>query len=109
MWLNYDENPENKEIPAGLSAQLYRSYTDSRMDLIQSFDLNEYAGLLTEETLSASIPFKIVVDGNSGEIHVYDPAGDGNSYFVLNIGENLPLKGDWVVLRTNGMKLSFAN
>jgi hypothetical protein len=109
LWLNYDENSSNKDIPAGLSAQLYRSYSDSRMELVQSFDLNRYAALLTKENLSMSIPFKIVVDARSGEIRVYDPTLDGASYFVLNVKENLPLQGNWVVLRTNGMSLSFTN
>jgi hypothetical protein len=107
LWLNYDENPGNTEIPAGLSAQLYRSYSNSRMDLVQSFDLNDYAELLTEDNLTTPIPFKFIVDGNSGEIQVYDPVTNDGSYFVLNVEENLPLKGDWLVLRTNGMKMSF--
>ena len=73
MWLNYDENPGNKSIPSGLSAQIYRSYTNSRMELVESVSLNEYASLLTDDNLASSVPFRVIVDGNSGEVRVYDP------------------------------------
>lgn len=108
LWLNYDENPSNKAIPAGLSAQLYRSYSNSYMEVVQSFDLNHLAGLLTPENLSAPITFRFVVNSDTGEIHVYDPTVNNSSYFIVNAKENLPLNGNWVVLRTNGIKLSFA-
>jgi hypothetical protein len=111
LWLNYDENPINRSIPRGLSAQVYHSYTNSRMDLVHSVDLNNYAHLLTQENLSYSVPFKIVVDGSSGEVRVYDPAdANGTAYYYFYIDrKDLPLNGNWVALRTNGMRLSFAN
>jgi hypothetical protein len=109
FWLNYDENPLNKSIPRGLSAQVYRSYSNSRMDMVQSFDLNSYADLLTAENLAAPVHFRIVVDGNTGEVRVYDPV-DNSMYYVLHLNKrDLPLKGNWVTLRTNGMKMSFTN
>ena len=109
LWLNYDENPINKEIPAGLSAQLYRSRSNSVMDLIESIDLNHYAEFLTDEYLSNPVTFKIIVNGNNGEIWVYDPTEDDDTYYILDLDTNfLPLSGDWVVLRTNGIKLSFS-
>jgi hypothetical protein len=110
LWLNYDENPANKSIPKGLSAQVYRSSTNSSMELVESIDLNEYAHLLTAENLSSPIPFKIIVDGNTGEVRVYDPTDPDLSYYrYFSINKNeIPLKGDWVALRTNGMRLSFA-
>jgi hypothetical protein len=45
LWLNYDENPISKDIPKGLSAQVYRSHSNSWMQLVQSYDLNRYANL----------------------------------------------------------------
>jgi hypothetical protein len=110
LWLNYDENPVNKNIPRGLSAQIYRSYTNSRMDLVQSVDLNQYASLLTEDNLSEPVPFTIQVDGATGEARVYDPTDpSGTAYYYFYIDKkDLPLKGEWVALRTNGMALSFA-
>jgi hypothetical protein len=108
LWLNYDENPISRTIPRGFSAQVYRSYSNSRMELVESFDLNEYADLLTEENLADPVPIKIVVDGSNGEVQVYDPT-DPEGYFVFALDrKDTPLKGDWAVLRTNGVQLSFA-
>jgi hypothetical protein len=104
LWLNYDERPANRDIPSGLSAQVYRSYTNSRMDLVQSFDLNYYAELLTQENLAYPVHFKIFVNSNTGEIQVYDPTVE-DVYYVLNL--DLPSRGDWIALRTNGLTASF--
>jgi hypothetical protein len=110
LWLNYDEQPLNRDIPRGLSAQIYRSYTNSRMDLVESIDLNEYADLLTPENLAEPVPFKVLVDGNTGEVRVYDPTDpDLNAYYYFYVSpKDIPLKGDWAALRTNGICLSFA-
>ncbi|MDR2402498.1 MAG: hypothetical protein LBD78_00530 [Spirochaetaceae bacterium] len=109
LWLNYDENPIDSKIPRGLSAQVYRSYTNSWMELVESVDLNEYAGLLTVDNLSY-VPFRISVDGTTGEVRVYDPTDSSlSSYYYFNInGRELPLRGNWAALRTNGIRLSFA-
>jgi hypothetical protein len=107
LWLNYDEKPQDSKIPSGLSAQIYRSYTNSYMELIDSIDLNEYVADVYEEDLEYSVPFKILVDGSSGEVRVYDPRDPKlEDYFYFNIKET-PLKGEWVALRTNGVSLSF--
>jgi hypothetical protein len=111
LWLNYDENPlDKKNIPAGLSAQIYRSYTDSRMDLLASYDLNDYAHLLTAENLAYPVYFKIWADGNTGEVRVYDPVDSNETWYSLGLNrKDIPLKGNWVTLRTNGIGLSFTN
>jgi hypothetical protein len=106
LWLNYDENPANRAIPKGLSAQVYRSYSNTWMDLVESVDLNVFADYLGD--LSEPVPFKIYADGNTGEIRVYDPT-DPNTYYYFYVSKkDIPLKGEWVALRTNGIKLSFA-
>jgi hypothetical protein len=110
LWLNYDENPLTRDIPRGLSGQIYRSYTNSRMELVQSVDLNQYVNLLTAENLAIPVPFKIWADGATGEVRVYDPTDPNLAdyyYFYLDRSDT-PISGDWVALRTNGMKLSFA-
>jgi hypothetical protein len=109
LWLNYDEHPVSADIPAGLSAQVYRSDSHSQMTLLYSQDLNEYLGFLDEDALSQSVPFRIWADGNTGEVRIYDPTEDLESvYYVFNIDKNeLPVKGDWIALRSNGMKVSF--
>ncbi|MDR1972448.1 MAG: hypothetical protein LBQ46_11075 [Treponema sp.] len=108
LWLNYDENPGTSQIPAGLSAQIYRSYTNSYMELVESVDLNEYVENVTVDDLDYPVPFRILVDGATGEVRVYDPT-DPNlaDYFYFYI-RDVPLKGEWVNLRTNGVNLSFA-
>ena len=109
LWLNYDEKPITKGIPRGFSAQLYRSTSNSTMDLVESFDLNQYAHLLTYENCVANpVPAKIWVDGNTGEVRVYDPTDPAlEDYFYLYLPTR-GLRGNWVSLRTNGIKLSFA-
>ena len=109
LWLNYDEKPITKGIPKGFSAQVYRSTSNSQMDLVASVDLNEYTYLLTEENFADPIPFRIWADGNTGEVRIYDPTDakmESYYYFFMN-RRDLPLKGNWVSLRTNGIKLSF--
>jgi hypothetical protein len=108
LWLNYDENPENSAIPKGLSGQVYRSYTNSYMELVQSVDLNKYVDYVTDEVLYAPVSFKIIADGDTGEIRVYDPIDPDAYYFFSIANRDIPLTGNWAALRTNGVKLSFA-
>ena len=108
LWLNYDENPITRGIPRGFSAQVYRSLTNSYMELLDSYDLNQYANLLTWENCAANtVPGKIWVDGNTGEVRVYDPTDPALAdyfYFYLPARN---LRGNWISLRTNGIQLSF--
>ena len=109
LWLNYDENPgTSSTIPKGFSAQIYHSVSNSRMDLVESFDLNEYAYLLTYENCAANaVPAKIWINGNTGEVRVYDPTDpELLDYFHFNLPTR-NLRGNWVSVRTNGLKLSF--
>jgi hypothetical protein len=64
---------------------------------------------VTDEDLDYPVEFVIWIDGDTGEIRVYDPTDEtGTSYFYYNINKrDLPRKGSWVTLRTNGGKLSF--
>ncbi|MDR0568998.1 MAG: hypothetical protein LBG87_07330 [Spirochaetaceae bacterium] len=111
LWLNYDEKPlKNSGIQSGLTGQVYRSLSNSSMELLYSVDLNQYADLLTADNLAEPVPFKIWVNGDTGEVRVYDPTDPYlSTYYYFNIDKkDLPLKGDWVAVRTNGLKLSFA-
>jgi len=109
LWLNYDEKPATADIPRGLSGQVYRSVSDTRMDLALSVDLNRYRPYLTEAVLAEPVSFRVWVNGDTGEVRVYDPTDpDYRQYYYFYIDKaDLPLKGDWVVLRTNGMSASF--
>jgi hypothetical protein len=106
LWFNYDEKPAGKDIPRGFSAQVYRSYSNSRMDLVQTYDLNDYAA---QVNFDYPAHIKIIADGSTGTVHVYDPL-DQSIYYELNLDKkDLPMKGNWVALRTNGLKLSFTD
>jgi hypothetical protein len=109
LWLNYDEKPVSKGIPTGFSAQVYKSTSDSRMELVQSVNLNQYLPLLTWENLADPIPFRIWVNGDTGEVRAYDPSDPNlaDYYYFYIDRKDLPLRGNWAALRTNGIKLSF--
>jgi len=110
LWLNYDKKPLSKSTPAGLSAQIYRSISNSRMELIASFPLTDYEPFLTDENLASPVTFRIIANGDTGEVRIYDPTDPYNKkyfYFVID-KKDLPLKGNYVAIRTNGIKLSFA-
>jgi hypothetical protein len=79
------------------------------MELIESVDLNNYAEYLTAEDLAYPVHFKIIANGDTGEVQVYDPI-ETDTYYVFNLdGKDIPLRGQWVALRTNGIKMSFTN
>lgn len=109
LWLNYDERPASREIPSGLSAQVYRSVSNSQMELMESISLSEFSPLLTQSNLAQPVPFLIRVDGNSGEVRVYDPTDPnmGNYYYFFIDRRQTPLRGNWIAIRTNGMRMSF--
>ena len=109
LWLNYDENPISPDIPAGFSAQIYRSTSQINMELVESFDLNEYIDFLTWEIWSNPVPVRIWVNGNTGEVRVYDPTDPAFTWFFYFFlpTRGVPLNGNWVSLRTNGLRLSF--
>ena len=111
LWLNYDMSPD--QVIPGLSAQIYRSNSHSEMELFAEYDLNfviDYfvqAGITAREALADPVSVKITVDGNSGEVRVYDPLSDGEYYYVLTLPLERPITGNFVALRTNGVSISF--
>jgi hypothetical protein len=109
IWLNYDEKPaKGSKIPVGLSGQVYRSTSNSAMELVYNVDLNSYDGFLTSDYLDNPVHVKIYANGDTGEVRIYDPTEE-DKYYGFTIDEKyLPLKGDWVTVRTNGAKFSFS-
>ena len=109
LWLNYDENPYTPGFVRGFSAQVYRSRSNSVMDLVASYDLNEYLPYITMEDITTPVPIRIWVDGDTGEVRAYNPADpDWSEYFVFYLDRrDLPLRGNWIALRTNGVSVSF--
>ena len=108
IWLNYDEAPISQGIQTGFSAQIYRSTSNSHMDLVESLSLDEYLPWMIAN-LDRTIPFRILADGDSGEVRIYDPSSPGfENYFYFNVDpRDLPLRGNHVAVRTNGIKVSF--
>jgi hypothetical protein len=119
LWLNYDENPTSpakrngnpKELTIykGLSGQVYKSYSNSYMELVESINLDWMVDLFSMDDLKNPVPFKIEVNSNTGEVRVYDPMDPYliDYYYFFIDKKFLPLKGNWVTVRTNGISLSF--
>ena len=109
LWINYDDAPVTPGIQRGFSAQVYRSYSHTRMDLLESYDLNHFAHLLTPGNFADPIPIRIWADGNTGEVRFYDPTDPNlERYFYFFLPER-NLRGNWVSLRTNGLSISFGS
>ncbi|MDR0312378.1 MAG: hypothetical protein LBI14_02150 [Treponema sp.] len=113
LWLNYDEHPVTRGFITGFTAQVYKSTSNSTMELVDTIDLN---WALPYFDISGIVPVKIWVDGNTGEIRIYDPTDPTLSdYFYIHLSDYpayfprsaFPLRGNWVALRTNGISVSF--
>ena len=107
LWLNYDEAPVSSDIVSGLSAQVYKSINNSTMELVESVSLNYVLPFITDEILANPVPCRIEANGNTGEIRIYDPTDLSIYYPVYVDNRDLPLLGDWVAIRTNGVIVSF--
>lgn len=109
LWLNYDENPVTPGFTKGFSAQVYRSRTNSIMDLVANYDLNQYLPYITWEDLSKPQPVRIWINGETGECRVYDPSDPEllNYWYFYFDKKDVPLRGSWIALRTNGASVSF--
>jgi hypothetical protein len=109
LWLNYDEKPADKRIPAGLSALIYRSNSKSSMTLEEAIDLNQYKYLLSEDNINSTLPIKIYMDPETGEVRMYDPFDEeGTLYYYLYEDPKLIVNNSgWITLRTSSMKASF--
>ncbi len=104
LWLNYDKNAKN--ITKGLSAQIYKSTSNSKMKLVADIDLNKYAYLLTPANLHVVVPIKMTINGFNGDVKIYDPT-DPTWVYVFNLGNKTPLTGKYISLRTNSASFSF--
>ena len=105
LWLNYDT--EASYGSQGFQAQIYKSTSNTKMDLVGEFDLNRYAHLLSPALAKTIVPVRIKVDGATGDVWVEDPTLPGYGY-SFSLGEALG-EGNYVALRTNSLALSFDN
>jgi hypothetical protein len=107
LWLNYDENPVSRQIPRGVSAQVYKSTDNSKMDLVTSVSLAPYAALLAAN-LYVDIPMKLTFQADRGRIIIADPTGATAGWYVDLPGARGD-KGMYVAVRTNGVSASFTS
>jgi hypothetical protein len=76
------------------------------MDLIENVNLNAFVDLV-DENLAYQVPIKIWANGDTGELRIYDPTDPDLTYYYYFYLPTKNLKGDWISLRTNGLKVSF--
>lgn len=105
LWLNYDE--ETTYGGEGFRAQVYQSTSHTKMELLKDYDVPLNDAALTTANLNTIVPAKIVVNGNTGEVKVWDPTVQ-NRYYKFYLPE-APGKGSYVSLRTNSLAASFDN
>jgi hypothetical protein len=105
LWLNYDENPTYGS--AGFMAQVYKSTSPTKMDLVGEFDLNQFTALLSSANAGFDIPVRIKVDSSNGSVWIEDPTRSGYGYRI-ELGTRLR-NGNYVALRTNSLSASFDN
>lgn len=105
LWLNYDENTNDREH-YGYRAQVYKSENHSKMYLMDNYNLKIPTSYLKREYANYDIPVKIVVNTNTGEIRVYNPARERYYYYFYLPGLS---RGSYFSLRTNSLSCSFDN
>ena len=106
LWFNYDQKPLSKDIPAGLSAQIYKSNANWEMELLQSIDLSSLEKVILRYPKGTKLPVKIQADGRTGVVKIYDPVNAG-IYYPVKLNNTRPLSGNYVTLRTNSAAFSF--
>ncbi len=108
LWFNLDTTvPKDSEF-YGLRAQVYKSESNSRMNLMKDYNVE----ILPEEVVTANLdylaydlPIRMIVNTNDGEVRVYDPTvEDYYYYFTLDPAH---LRGGYVAFRTNRVGISF--
>jgi hypothetical protein len=106
IWLNYDKNPVSDEIPKGLSAQVYRSDANWAMELLKSYSLSAMEKVMMSYPMDTLVPIRIVADGRTGMLKVYDPVNP-SIYYPIKLDNKRALEGKYVTLRTNSGAFSF--
>ena len=107
LWLNYDEDPSAPGVPTGLSAQVYKSDTNSKMEIVDSVSLR-YAEPLLMANLSYDIPIKLTYLSERGRVLIADPSGRTAGWYV-DLSGSAGADADYVAVRTNGVSVSFTS
>ena len=104
LWINYDEKPTYGG--PGFRGQVYKSYSNSRMYLMSGYEIELNESFLNEKYMNYIVPVKFVVNGNTGDVKIYDPTIDKWLYFNLGSRRN---KGNYISFRTNSLSVSIDN
>ncbi len=110
LWLNYDTRDVTKQkYPQhyGFRAQVYKSESSSRMQLLDRYNLSIPLELVKMDYLKMTFPVRLVVDTNTGLVKAYDPTD--SSYYYYFYLDPADLKGSYISFRTNGVSISFDN
>lgn len=107
LWLNYDNNP-NAYGGSGFRAEVYQSTSATDMHIVPSLDYPLNPSVLTRSNVSTIVPVKIIVNGDTGNVKVYDPTTSTPYYYQFTL-PTTPGKGQYVALRTNSLSVSFGN
>lgn len=107
LWLNYDVDPESSQVPAGLSAQIYRSTSNSEMEIVKSISLRAVEQIAARY-INSTVPVKLTYFADTGRVVISDPRGIVAGWYVtLPKGRNE--SGQYVAVRTNSASVSFAS
>ncbi len=107
LWLNYDLNPSAAMVPRGVSAQVYKSSSNTKMEIVKSISLAPYAAILSDN-LYTDIPMKLTFLADRGRVIIADPTGMTAGWYVDLPGARGD-RGMYVAARTNGVAVSFTS
>lgn len=108
LWFNLDTEVPESSPYYGLRAQVYKSSSNSVMNLMDDYN----AEILPQDVVEAnldylSVPLTVtmIVDTESGEVQVFDPTQE-DTYYSVYLDPAI-LKGSYVSFRTNTLSMSF--
>lgn len=110
LWFNLDTTVPRASEHYGLRAQVYKSTSNSTMNLMKEYNEEVLPVEVVEESLdylSEALYFKMIVDTDSGEIQVFDPTLEDHYYSVYL--DPAMLKGSYIAFRTNKVSVAFNN
>lgn len=107
IWLNYDVNPTAAGVPRGLSAQLYKSTNNLKMEIVKTISLKAYESVFAN-AIAMDIPVKLTFIANRGRIIIADPTGSSAGWYIDMPGSRGD-SGRYVAVRTNGAAVSFTS
>jgi hypothetical protein len=109
LWVNLDTTVDRNSPHFGFRGQIYQSRTNTNMTLMKDHNVEILPLDTAFKTLNGfagkTVPVKILINTNDGEIRVYDPTVP-NYYYYFYLDPKL-LKGAWISLRTNKLSAAF--